>query len=591
MMDLQTHIKKIRRLLYTRVENYADFTKIHQLLKDNLPNQFSIRTGAISKEGGYLSERFETIISLNPGKPTLATGEIPAQDVRVIIEVFEKLEDDSLIGSLERIYNVQSLFQAPNEKQQPKKTETKTPRSSRFPIPYVLLFCNSIGEGDRSRPDFFIHLYELMAQFPTTHLPHEIIVKGQRVHFINPRLERPDYCEQDMGWSCLPRRKFHTRCGICNQKTLRRHFFYDWLCVHCGDINYQKRVETANLTGRIAIVTGGRIRIGYATALRLLRSGARVVVLTRFPTDAAIRYSKETDFLGWSERLAIHGLDFRDLTGVQKFPEIFLQNYPHLDILINNAAQTVRHPPAYYAHLLPVERQPIEALPENVRPLLQHASIKLRSHNQFNLDPPTTLFDPFQHQIRSSAELSQIPLIEGDENYDPSVFPPGQRDDAGEQLDLRTSNTWVQDLENVNLAEMLEVQIINQIVPTFFSSKLKPLFERSPAKDKYIINVSSQEGKFSLSKDGRHPHTCIAKSALNMLTHSIAGIYAMSGIYVNSVDPGWISEQFPYSQKKRRFVIDIHDSAARICDPIFQGINKEVFWRGLFFKNFNAARW
>ena len=148
------------------------------------------------------------------------------------------------------------------------------------------------------------------------------------------------------------------------------------MCEACGDFNYAKREQTADLSGRYALVTGARVKIGYQASLKLLRAGAHVIVTTRFPRDAAARYAREEDFADWKERLEIHGLDLRHSPSVEIFARFLTQTKPHLDILINNAAQTVRRPPAFYAHMLDVERKALVDLPPDVRGLL-------RRHEEF----------------------------------------------------------------------------------------------------------------------------------------------------------------------------------------------------------------
>jgi len=68
------------------------------------------------------------------------------------------------------------------------------------------------------------------------------------------------------------------------------HHFYDCLCFICGDFNFLKRNQKADLTGLIALVTGARIKIGFEIAIKLLRDGATVIATTRFWKDAFLRY-------------------------------------------------------------------------------------------------------------------------------------------------------------------------------------------------------------------------------------------------------------------------------------------------------------
>ncbi len=141
------------------------------------------------------------------------------------------------------------------------------------------------------------------------------------------------------------------RCFICKNLLSDRHIFYSGLCVECGDFNYTKRDRAANLEGKTALITGARVKIGYAVALKLLRAGANVIITTRFPHDAAKRYSSEQYFHRWEDRLHIYGIDLRNLKSVDFFTQYIRNTYPRLDIIVNNAAQTIRRPPAFYRHL------------------------------------------------------------------------------------------------------------------------------------------------------------------------------------------------------------------------------------------------
>ena len=124
------------------------------------------------------------------------------------------------------------------------------------------------------------------------------------------------------------------------------------MCPPCAELNYHKRSESADLGGRVALLTGGRIKIGYQAGIKLLRAGAELVVTTRFPGDAARRYSREPDFAEWGDRLEIFGLDLRHTPSVEAFCRHLAATRDRLDFIVNNACQTVRRPPAFYQHLM-----------------------------------------------------------------------------------------------------------------------------------------------------------------------------------------------------------------------------------------------
>ncbi|MDP5231142.1 MAG: SDR family oxidoreductase, partial [Cellulophaga sp.] len=159
-------------------------------------------------------------------------------------------------------------------------------------------------------------------------------------------------------------------CYVCKTVYTKLHHFYDTMCQDCGDFNYAKRFQTADLDGQVAIVTGSRLKIGYHITLILLRSGATVVATTRFPVDAALRFSQEDDFSKWGHRLKIHGLDLRHIPSVEIFCNFIEQQYSRLDILINNAAQTVRRPAGFYQHLMKNEDMLVADMPKAAQQVL-----------------------------------------------------------------------------------------------------------------------------------------------------------------------------------------------------------------------------
>jgi NAD(P)-dependent dehydrogenase (short-subunit alcohol dehydrogenase family) len=392
-------------------------------------------------------------------------------------------------------------------------------------------------------------------------------------------------------------------CYVCKVEYTKLHFFYDTMCRNCGDINYQKRFQRADLKGQVAIITGSRLKIGYHATLMMLRAGAEVIATTRFPHDSAIRFGKEEDFSKWKDRLHIYGLDLRHTPSVELFARYMQQKLHRLDILINNAAQTVRRPPGFYAHLMPNENLRFEELPESAQHILrQHEDCK-RVLSGFHTDT-AALPVSWNRQapamgIHSSASLSQIPY-----SYDQSlpvkeVFPEGKLDADLQQVDLRTTNSWRLKLADVPAPEMLEVQLVNAVAPFILCSQLAPIMRRDNTGMKHMVNVTAMEGKFyRFHKEDRHPHTNMAKAALNMLTHTSASDLAKDGIYMNAVDTGWVTDEDPvalslHKQDKHDFQppLDIVDGAARVCDPFFHGILTGHHWCGKFLKDYQPIDW
>lgn len=397
-------------------------------------------------------------------------------------------------------------------------------------------------------------------------------------------------------------------CYVCKVSFTRVHFFYDSMCEVCATLNYEKRFQTASLVGRTAIITGARLKIGYQAALMMLRAGARVIVTTRFPQDAAVRFSREGDFAAWRDRLQVHGLDLRHSPSVEAFCALMNRKLDRLDILVNNAAQTVRRPPGFYAHLMEIESRPVETLPEEVRAVLAgHEELKriLSGTEAPKADDEGRWVSEWHAGklnpmvgVTNSAELSQIPY-RTEEPSTPELFPERRLDADLQQVDLRRMNSWRMTLADVPTAELLEVQLVNAIAPFILCSKLKPLMLRDRTDAKHIVNVSAMEGKFARhTKTDKHPHTNMAKAALNMMTLTSARDYARDGIYMNAVDTGWVTDEDPaeLSEKKREDFdfqppLDIVDGAARVCDPFFAGLNSGKHSWGNFLKDYFPTEW
>lgn len=395
-------------------------------------------------------------------------------------------------------------------------------------------------------------------------------------------------------------------CYVCKAEYTKLHHFYDCMCQSCGDLNYQKRFQTADLTGQVAIITGSRLKIGYHATLMMLRAGATVIATTRFPVDSAMRFSKEPDFAIWGDRLHIHGLDLRHTPSVELFCTYIEQTYSRLDILINNAAQTVRRPPGFYSHLMEKELIHFQDHDPSVQKLLSshHKCLGLIAQVSPAGKDTSNLAVTWKEErpglgLRASAQLSQIPYSYDGAVQNEKVFPTGKLDADLQQVDLRTTNSWRLKLGEVPTPELLEVQLVNAIAPFVLCNRLSGMMKRENTGKKHIVNVTAMEGKFyRFNKAERHPHTNMAKAALNMLTHTAAGELAKHGIYMNAVDTGWVTDEDPaqlsaFKEDKFNFQppLDIVDGAARICDPFFDGINRGEHWCGKFLKDYFPIDW
>ena len=398
-------------------------------------------------------------------------------------------------------------------------------------------------------------------------------------------------------------------CYVCKAQYTELHAFYDTMCSACGDFNYAKRFPAADLTGKVAVVTGARVKIGYQASLMLLRAGATVVATTRFPHDAAQRYTREPDFETWRHRLQVHGLDLRHAPSVELLARHLAERLPRLDILLNNAAQTVRRPPGFYSHLQRLElASPADVLSPDARALLQshHALLaEVTGQGALGAGGPSGIERVSWRSadaalgLHASAALSQVPYALEQDTHSEALFPVGRLDADLQQVDLRPVNSWRLTLAEVATSEMLEVHLVNAVAPFILCGKLKPLMLRDRSTPGHIVNVSAMEGVFSRgTKTDKHPHTNMAKAALNMMTLTSAPDYAKGNIFMNAVDTGWVTDEDPAVHAERKVKeldfqppLDIVDGAARIVDPVFHAERTGECVSGVFFKDYKPSQW
>lgn len=418
-------------------------------------------------------------------------------------------------------------------------------------------------------------------------------------------------------------------CYICHAKYTTVDAFYHWLCPNCAAMSHAKRHQRVDLRGKRALLTGGRAKIGMYIALMLLRDGAHLTITTRFPRDAARRFAELADSPEWIDRLKIVGIDLRDPTQVIALADEVAADGP-LDILINNAAQTVRRSPGAYSNLTAGEELPLprdvklpqivqfdrisDAHPANLAGTLAayqhtHATDEAEPQPDAGRDVhapgvtpaagplnPSDALDP----SRSAAAMTSLALSAGQASLE--AHQAGAAVDAGGLLpDVVDTNSWKQKVEEVDPLELLEVQLCNSTAPFLLVSRLRPAMRAAVAQGArraYVVNVSAMEGQFSRRYKGPgHPHTNMAKAALNMMTRTSAGeMFATDKILMTAVDTGWITDERPHHEKLRiaeegwHAPLDLVDGAARVYDPIVMGENG-IDQYGVFLKDFAEHPW
>ncbi|MFF1510881.1 SDR family NAD(P)-dependent oxidoreductase [Streptomyces sp. NPDC058326] len=383
-------------------------------------------------------------------------------------------------------------------------------------------------------------------------------------------------------------------CYVCKTRFVEVDYFYHQLCQPCAALNRAKRDASADLTGKRALLTGGRAKIGMYIALRLLRDGAHTTITTRFPKDAVRRFKAMEDSADWIHRLEVVGIDLRDPAQAVALADRMAEDGP-LDILINNATQTVRRLPSAYAALVEGENAPLPAgdLPE------RHVIGAFNSGAVAELGSSSAL--PAGVSGLDAQQVADLALVAG--NASIARHLDGTAIDAGGLVpDVVDSNTWVQSIEQISPVELLETQLCNYTAPFILISKLRPVMAEAAKKASsgrsYVVNVSAMEGVFSRGYKGAgHPNTNAAKAAMNMVTRTSGQeMFETDGILMTSVDTGWITDERPHFDKLRlaeagfHAPLDLVDGAARVYDPIVRGEGGEDLY-GCFLKDYAPANW
>jgi NAD(P)-dependent dehydrogenase (short-subunit alcohol dehydrogenase family) len=380
-------------------------------------------------------------------------------------------------------------------------------------------------------------------------------------------------------------------CYVCKTRYVEVDYFYHQLCPPCAALNHAKRTASADLTGKRALLTGGRAKIGMYIALRLLRDGAHTTITTRFPKDAIRRFKAMDDSADWLHRLEVVGIDLRDPAQAVALADRVAEAGP-LDILVNNATQTVRRLPSAYAALVEGENAP---LPAGELP----AHHVIGAFGSGSVDGLAAL--PAGISSLDAQQVADLALVAGNASLEKHL--DGSAIDAGGLLpDVVETNTWVQTIDQISPVELLETQLCNYTAPFILISKLRPSMaeaaRKARSKRAYVVNVSAMEGVFGRGYKGAgHPNTNAAKAAMNMVTRTSAQeMFQTDGILMTSVDTGWITDERPHYDKLRlaeegfHAPLDLVDGASRVYDPIVRGEAGEDLY-GVFLKDYAPGKW
>ena len=446
----------------------------------------------------------------------------------------------------------------------------------------------------------------------------DILVEDTKDYEMKKFLQKKRKKLKDKNQNSEKQKVIFKNCYICKEKfgLNNIHSFYGNLCKKCGDYNYSFRTMKLDFTGRIAIVTGGRVKIGYYIATKLLSYGAKVLITSRFPKDTLFKYQNDPEYEKWKNNLIIYPIDFRIFESTIKFVQFIKDNFPHVDILINNAAQTIRRTASYYKYLLPIETKDLSK--EDDKKIIKNDFINLQK--QLKADESTQAPNPqstkkeiqnslislmdnkskeYQEILPLSVIASQIRIME--EKSQPHVTVMGG---DGQPYDFsKGKNSWNFEFDEIPFQEFTEVQIINTWTPYYLCVKLKPLMMQSPFPDKYIVNVTSVEGIFSHFKRSSHVHTNMAKAALNMFTRTCGSYLKDIGIYMTCVDTGWVSpmnemnslldkdKKNSYENEFVNVPLDELDGAMRVLHPIIEGIKNKNYLFGILLKDYVKSPW
>lgn len=390
------------------------------------------------------------------------------------------------------------------------------------------------------------------------------------------------------------------KCYICRRKFRRREsqYLYRTLCRPCGYFNLDASELSLppklDLFGKTALVTGGRVNLGFHTAVRLLRCGANVIVSSRYPRDAARRLSSASDSAMWLSRLQVVGADFRTaadafqlVTAVKDLLEKWAMSPLH--VLINNAAQTLTDPVKAELKAIAQEGQLQDDLDPAAKGLLSNPGYEPRVRGGTAAGWAAGIGD------------HAMPLMENEGTNDPG-YRAGERTHNGLQHgndeETISKSSWTQKITEIPYDDIISAFSVNTFVPLILCRELRAHMgdisnnRRNGRASAYIINVSSREGilEDESPKKDHHVHTNMTKAAMNMITETDSrDMWEQKRIAMNTVDPGFMSAA-PECQPQDGCPIGFDDGAARVLWPIARSKQDDgMVIRGQSLKHFGEA--
>lgn len=346
---------------------------------------------------------------------------------------------------------------------------------------------------------------------------------------------------------------------------------YKAYCFDCGIKHYSNKIESVQLNGYTVFITGIRVKIGFATALRILRNGGKVIGTTRYPHFAISNYAKEPDYNMWKSNISIIKCDFLNIESVYKLLDIITSNNYQINAFINMAFRTVKTSTFY--------SEAVRSIETNLEKRFYLENEQLNNFtNVVKYNGAQNKQILFDNDILSKANTNSLVTYQ----------MPVKINIFKDVVDAKLECSWDKTIDKIDPKEIVECMAINQLVPTLIINSLKSKLI-NPLKT--IINICSFEGQFNYEKKtDKHIHTNMCKSALNMLIRSLCEDSDPT-FRAFTIDPGYVSGK-KTNPELNELPVSMDDAAAKIMWPIFRhfkGNPLDKSW--IKIRNYNKEPW